>query len=48
MSQHDKCYSVLMYTFGSGHGPKHGLGKDNIENVILQDNLGICLWMDDL
>ncbi len=48
MSQHDKCYSVLMYTFGSVLGPKHGLGKDTMEKVILQDNLGIRLWMDDL
>jgi hypothetical protein len=48
MSQHDKRYSVLMYTFGCVLGPKHDLCKDTIENVILQDNLGIRLWMDDL
>ncbi len=40
--------SVLMYTFGSVLGPKHGLGNNSMENVILQDNLGVCLWMDDL
>jgi hypothetical protein len=43
--------SVIVYLcilFGSVLGPKHGLGKDTLENVILQDNLGIRLWMNDL
>jgi hypothetical protein len=48
MSQHGKRYSILMYTFGSVLGPKHGLGKNTIKNVILQDNLGVCVWIDDL
>jgi hypothetical protein len=48
MSQHDKCYSILLYTFGSVLGPKHGLGKNTIKNVILKDNLGFCFWMDGL
>ena len=48
MSQHDKCYSIPLYTFGSVLGPKHGLGKNTIKNVILEDNLGSCFWMDGL
>ena len=48
MSQHDKCYSIPLYTFGSVLGPKHGLGKNTIKNVILEDNLGFCFWMDGL
>jgi hypothetical protein len=33
MSQHDKCYSIPLYTFGSVLGPKHGLGKNTIKNL---------------
>ena len=48
MSQHDKCYSIPLYTFGSVLGPKHGLGKNTIKNVIPENNLGFCFWMDGL